>query len=280
MAVDLETEGKVTEKPEQWKYWGQKKFDPADKANTTIIIGGLTFKHERLIRGVYKSMGYNTIIIPSPTVADFQTGKEYGNYGQCNPTYFTVGHLVNFLKKLEADGIAKEDLVNNYLFLTATSPCGPCRFGMYQNEYRLALDNSGFAGFRIMTFTVTSKTDTEGETDPTLFSVDEDFTIGMVYAVMMGDLINSMAFDCRPFEVNAGESDAVVEKSLDYMEGILASLKPLSLKELSGKMDFLTDFAPKKTKRGVELIMKFSRFLYGDYMDKVLAGLGTCNCFA
>ena len=45
----------------------------------------------------------------------------------------------------------REDLINNYIFLTAGA-CGPCRFGMYEAEYRLALRNSGFDGFRVMLF--------------------------------------------------------------------------------------------------------------------------------
>ena len=81
----------------------------------------------------------------------FQLGKEYGNNGQCNPTYFTVGNLVQYLQKLEESGIRREDLINNYIFLTAGA-CGPCRFGMYEAEYRLALRNAGYDGFRVMLF--------------------------------------------------------------------------------------------------------------------------------
>src|SRR5690606_9414840 len=84
--------------------------------------------------------------------ADFQAGKEYGNNGQCNPTYFTVGALVNYLKDLrDNQGIPTEDILQNYVFVTAGS-CGPCRFGMYEAEYRLALRNSGFDGFRVILF--------------------------------------------------------------------------------------------------------------------------------
>ena len=37
------------------------------------------------------------------------------------------------------------------MFITAGA-CGPCRFGMYEAEYRLALRNSGFDGFRVLLF--------------------------------------------------------------------------------------------------------------------------------
>ena len=60
----------------------------------------------------------------------FNSNKEYGNNGQCNPTYFTVGNLVQYLQKLEESGVRREDLLGNYVFLTAGA-CGPCRFGTY-----------------------------------------------------------------------------------------------------------------------------------------------------
>jgi predicted nucleotide-binding protein (sugar kinase/HSP70/actin superfamily) len=78
-------------------------------------------------------------------------GKEYGNNGQCNPTYFTVGNLVQFLQGLETEGKTRQEIIDNYIFLTAGA-CGPCRFGMYEAEYRLALRNSGFDGFRVLLF--------------------------------------------------------------------------------------------------------------------------------
>ena len=71
----------------------------------TILFGGFTWKHEDLIRAVFQGCGYRCEKLPVPDVAAFQTGKEYGNNGQCNPTYFTVGNLVQYLQFLEKEGI-------------------------------------------------------------------------------------------------------------------------------------------------------------------------------
>ena len=69
----------------------------------TILFGGLTWKHERVIQAVFEGCGYRCEIMPVPNVSAFQLGKEYGNNGQCNPTYFTVGNLVQHLQTLERD---------------------------------------------------------------------------------------------------------------------------------------------------------------------------------
>ena len=64
--------------------------------------------------------------LPVPDVAAFQLGKEYGNNGQCNPTYFTVGNLVKHLQTLERGGVSRQDILGKYIFVTAGA-CGPCR---------------------------------------------------------------------------------------------------------------------------------------------------------
>ena len=116
----------------------ENPFTADQRDHTTLLFGGLTWKHEHLLHGAFEGLGYKCDYIPSPNVDAFQTGKEFGNNGQCNPTYFTVGSLVQQLQGLEEAGMSKEDIINNHVFLTAGA-CGPCRFGMYEAEYRLAL---------------------------------------------------------------------------------------------------------------------------------------------
>src|ERR1700692_4638984 len=130
----------------------ERAFGAEERDRVTILFGGLTWKHEELIKAVFLGNGYKCEMVPIPNVAAFQLGKEYGNNGQCNPTYFTVGNVVNYLKDLrDKKGIPTEKIVRDYVFVTAGA-CGPCRFGMYEAEYRLALRNSGFDGFRVMLF--------------------------------------------------------------------------------------------------------------------------------
>jgi predicted nucleotide-binding protein (sugar kinase/HSP70/actin superfamily) len=121
----------------------EKPFTRDQRPYTTVLFGGLTWSHERLIKGAWEGLGYKCDVVPTPDVKAFQLGKEYGNNGQCNPTYFTVGNLVQYLQGLEKKGLTRSQIANDYVFITAGA-CGPCRFGMYEAEYRLALRNSGF----------------------------------------------------------------------------------------------------------------------------------------
>src|SRR6185437_4427974 len=68
----------------------ERAFLAEERDHVTILFGGLTWKHEKLIQAVFHGNGYKCEVVPIPDVAAFQLGKEYGNNGQCNPTYFTV----------------------------------------------------------------------------------------------------------------------------------------------------------------------------------------------
>jgi len=211
----LEKEYGVEAKPvDHFKRPFERMFTKDERANVTILFGGLTWKHEKLIKGVLQGLGYNASEVAVPDKKAFQLGKEYGNNGQCNPTYFTVGNLVQHLQKLEAEGLTKQEIIDNYVFFTAGA-CGPCRFGMYEAEYRLALRNSGFDGFRVLIFQQTGGLE-QAEVEAGL-EMNLDFFLGIINAMNIGDIINDVAYQVRAFEVNPGETDKVLDECMEMM---------------------------------------------------------------
>jgi predicted nucleotide-binding protein (sugar kinase/HSP70/actin superfamily) len=197
----------------------ERPFTAAERNQVTILFGGLTWKHEWLIRSAFQSAGYKVEIMPVPDVAGFQLGKEFGNNGQCNPTYFMVGHLIKYLQGLEAKGLSREEIINNYVFFTAGS-CGPCRFGMYEAEYRLGVQNAGFDGFRILLFQQDDGINAASGEAGLKFTVD--FGLGAFNALNFGDVMNDVCYQIRPYEVTAGETDRAFN---DAMQGLSAALR-------------------------------------------------------
>ena len=181
----------------------ERPFTKSQREHTTILFGGLTWKHEKLIHGALEGLGYKCEAVPVPNKRAFQLGKEYGNNGQCNPTYFTVGNLVQFAQSLEEKGMSKQEIIDRYVFFTAGA-CGPCRFGMYEAEYRLALRNAGFDGFRVLLFQQSGGLN-QAEAEAGL-EMNLDFFLNILNAMNIGDIINDVAYQIRPFEVNAGEN--------------------------------------------------------------------------
>ena len=234
----------------------ERGFTADQRHKTTLLFGGLTWKHEKLVHGALEGLGYRCEVVPTPDVKAFQLGKEYGNNGQCNPTYFTVGNVVQYLQKLEESGIKREDLINNYVFLTAGA-CGPCRFGMYEAEYRLALRNSGYDGFRVMLFQQSgglNQSDAEAG-----LCMNLDFFLNLLNSLNMGDIINEVAYQIRPFELEAGATDAMLDEVIDYMHEVLKKKSPWSVEKQLGKLG-----SKVPMKGTVEYLGKFLNQLYSD----------------
>jgi predicted nucleotide-binding protein (sugar kinase/HSP70/actin superfamily) len=187
-------------------------FTKDERGTTTILIGGLSVRHDRLIQSALRGLGYLIDLVPVPVKADFQAGKEYGNNGQCNPTYFTVGALVNYLKRLrDREGLSTEQILKDHVFITCGA-CGPCRFGMYEAEYRLALRNSGFDGFRVLLFSQTGGLDQADVESGLEFNLN--FFLSILNSIFQGDVLNEVAYHVRPYETVPGKTNEVFEQCM------------------------------------------------------------------
>jgi predicted nucleotide-binding protein (sugar kinase/HSP70/actin superfamily) len=222
----------------------EQSFTRAERGKVTIWLGGLTLRHEMLIVAGLEGLGYKVGLIPTPIKADFQAGKEFGNNGQCNPTYFTVGALVNHLKRMrDEQGIPLDKILSDHLFITAGA-CGPCRFGMYEAEYRLALRNSGFDGFRVMLFQQQGGLDQAAVEAGLEFNLN--FFLSLLNAMFMGDILNEVAYQIRPYEVEAGKTNEIFQKCVEICQN---ALREKNYDEVQGGVlaKLLSKVAPVKT---------------------------------
>ena len=254
--VDLESELKEFEReehkrlglPAQDRHWRDAMINPqftkSERANTTLLVSGLTAAHDHLVKSALRGLGYNVEVIDVPDNEALRYGKEFGNRGQCNPTYFTVGNLVKHLtERCRDEAISPKQAVERYVFLTAGA-CGPCRFGMYATEYRKALRDAGFDGFRVMLFQQQGGLAQATGQDAGL-EFTPKFFIGLLLALMAGDVLNGMGYRIRPFEVEPGSTDRALARAREHVQAALANRKflPVALwrarKELAAiKCDF------------------------------------------
>ena len=200
-----------TEQTEHWLDANPTEFTAAQRAHTTILHAGLTMSHDLFIQSAFRGLGYKVEAMEVPDNRALQFGREFGNRGQCNPTYFTVGNLIKKLKAMEAEGLSKEDIIKNHIFATAGA-CGPCRFGTYVTEYRKALRDAGFEGFRVILFQQSGGIKQATGQDMGL-KIDGTFFLTMVKAIVLGDVLNALMYRIRPYEVNKGETDRVLAES-------------------------------------------------------------------
>src|SRR6267142_1625402 len=223
------------------KHWVDQMVNPqftkSQRAGTTLLVSGLTAAHDYLVKAALTGLGYKVEVIDMPDNDALRYGKEFGNRGQCNPTYFTVGNLVKFLtERAVEEKLGQREMVDKYVFLTAGA-CGPCRFGMYATEYRKALRDAGFDGFRVMLFQQKGGLQ-QATGEEAGLAMNPAFFLGLLKAIISGDVINGMGYRLRPFEVEAGATDRAIEKTKLWVNDALVEGGSVLAALLRGRREF------------------------------------------
>ncbi len=258
-------EGLLRQPPAHFARPAERPFTRDQRDTTTILFGGLTWKHDGLVQSVLEGLGYTCRALRTPTVKAYQIGREYGNNGQCNPTYFTVGNLIQELQELESQGLTRREIIDNYVFFTAGA-CGPCRFGMYEAEYRLGLRNAGFDGFRVLLFQQSgglNQADVEAGLEMNL-----DFFLGILNALNIGDILNDVACQIRPFEMEEGATDRALKESVDLMRRTMRERKLFTVSPKS-RLERM-----QRIRTPVEFLGKFLDQILG---DDIVAAMAACR---
>ncbi|MGA3080913.1 MAG: hypothetical protein ABSD44_05980 [Terracidiphilus sp.] len=206
----------------------ERPFTAEERNQVTVLFGGFTWKHERFIEAILRASGYRCQMLPTPNVESFTFGREFGNNGQCNPTYFTIGNLIKFLRSLEDQGHSRREIEEKYIFFTAGS-CGPCRFGMYESEYRLALQNAGYERFRIVLYQAEQAIKAAADNPGLNFTLD--FNLGALNMLNLGDVLNDLSYRIRPFEAVPGSTDRAIEEVVDRLSHFLETRRRFEILE-------------------------------------------------
>ena len=245
----------------------ERPFLASERQSTTILLGGLTRRHEEFIKAVFEGSGYKCEILPTPDQEAFHVGKEYGNNGQCSPAYFTAGSLIQYLKTMEAAGLSRREIADRYVFFTAGS-CGPCRFGMYAAEYRMALLNAGFEGFRVIRFQQDDGIRQQSNEPGLRYTLD--FGVGMLKSLFLGDILNDLTHAIRPFEVNPGETDRVMDQCVQDLAAHLRQYKAGELSERFPSWLPISILGKNGLRNTLTTIHKIGQHLHGSEFAEVL----------
>jgi predicted nucleotide-binding protein (sugar kinase/HSP70/actin superfamily) len=196
---------------EHYRAYSPQPFTKAERSDVTILFDGLHWRSKRVIEAALESLGYNARSLPAATREALIKGREVADIGQCCPTAFTAGNLINFLED-ESARIGTEAVMRNYVYLTVGS-CGACRFGQYHQSYELALRNSGFDAFRLFLI-AQDGLDQEAVPGGGL-ELDMQFLLGALWAVLCSDVIQDIEYQTRPYEVVPGATDQAVNAAVD-----------------------------------------------------------------
>ncbi|MDR3276644.1 MAG: hypothetical protein LBT11_05475, partial [Treponema sp.] len=195
---------------EQWVGLPNPLWRREEKRRVTMLYNLFEDKKSYFMRAYFDKAGYQYRDLGSHLRQDVHYGREWGSRMQCNPTYFTCGSLLRNLFKIEQEeGLSKEQIVQHFVFLGGGGQCGPCRYGMYPEEYLKAVNSAGFKGFRVLIFNSDIIQDPP-EPREAAFRFSPWFKLHFAISFILGDFIHIAECALRPYVKDKARLQAVI----------------------------------------------------------------------
>lgn len=172
------------------------KFTKQMKKDYTILLPSMLPIHFRLIASILRSLGYRVELLENTGKQVTQYGLRYVHNDTCYPAILVIGQLIDALKS------GKYDPHKTALILMQTG--GGCRASNYVSLLRKALAKAGYGYIPVISFSVAGLESNPG------FPITLRLLYRMLCAVFYGDLLMNLKNQCKPYEVEAGQSDALV----------------------------------------------------------------------
>ena len=246
-----------------------------------VLMPNMAPIHFRILANVFRSFGYNCELLETTGPEIAQTGLKYVHNDTCYPALLVIGQFIHALQS------GKYDVHKTALMMTQTG--GGCRASNYIHLLRKALKKAGFAFVPVISLSFGMEKNSGFSLTLPLI---RRFAGGMVY----GDQLMLLSNQTKPYEVNKGETMALVESWSDRISKMLIYGKGYSMEEVDETLHKLTkDFSKIKLNRvpkvkvGVvgEIYVKYSKmanngledFLAEQDCEVCLPGLMGFACF-
>ena len=183
------------------------------KAGYTILVPQMAPIHFELIEELFKSSGYNVVLLPSVDQGAVEAGLKYVNNDICYPSILVTGQI------MEAVLSGKYDLSRLAVIITQTG--GGCRATNYIALIRKALKDSGHPEIPVISLTAASGLD-EKNAGFNVFK-QPDLLVKAVYALLFGDLIMQLLYRVRPYEAEPGAADVLYDRMMAEAKGAIVA---------------------------------------------------------
>ena len=235
------------------KKTGRLLFTKQMKREYTILMPNMAPIHFKMLKNVFVHYGYKAELLETTGPEIAQTGLKYVHNDTCYPALLVIGQFIHALQS------GKYDVHKTALMITQTG--GGCRASNYIFLLRKALKKAGFEFVPVISLSFGM------EKNPG-FSLTLPLIRRFVGGLVYGDQLMLLANQIKPYEVNKGETMALVDRWSDRLAEMLIEGKGYTLEEIDETLHKLTkDFSKipvnrvPKVKVGIvgEIYVKYSK---------------------
>ncbi len=174
----------------------------------------------RLIAASFRAVGADAVVME--TYKGLTLGREYTSGKECFPCQVTLGDILHHLET-ERQRLGSAFSAERYVYFLPEAD-GPCRFGMYNKMQRLVLDR--FDAYRGVPIVYISTRNNYATADIIPPGRSSYFRKLSYVAVIISDILDRITWRVRPYEKEAGSTDAFMDNALGRMVRAVESMGP------------------------------------------------------
>ncbi|MDD7266839.1 MAG: acyl-CoA dehydratase activase-related protein [Lachnospiraceae bacterium] len=217
----------------------------------TILCPQMSPIHFSLLEAGFRACGYNLQVLPDADKRAVDYGLKYVNNDACYPSLLVIGQIMQALHS------GKYDLDKTAVIISQTG--GGCRASNYIGFIRRALEKSDMTQVPVISINLSGLEKNPG------FSVTKDMAVRLAYGAQFGDILMKCIYRMRPYEIEAGSTNALHRKWDEICRQFVGGDKPAfgQFKKLCRQMirefDELPIVEERKPRVGIvgEILVKF-----------------------
>ncbi len=224
------------------------------KKDYTILVPNMSPIHFALFEKVLINNGFKAMVLNNHDSDIIQLGLKYVHNDMCYPALLVIGQMIDAIEKGLVDP--------HKCALVISQTGGGCRASNYYFLLLKALERAGLDYIPVISMNLSGMNKNPG------FKITLTMIVQAFSALLYGDLIMYMRNQTKPYEINKGDTDRLVEKWTENLAEKFRVNKDYFWSNLKKNMNKISDdFAAipvkrgKKVKVGIvgEIYMKFSR---------------------
>lgn len=209
---------------------GRLLFTKEMKKEYTLLMPMMLPIHFGFLKNIFQLHGFNAELLDTIGHDIIEEGLRDVHNDICYPAILTIGQLMSALKS------GKYDLNKTALIMSQTG--GGCRASNYIHLIRKTLKNHHLNEIPVLSFNVVGLEKNPG------FKMTPKMISQFFYAIVYGDLLMWLSNQTRPYEVNKGDTQKVLEKWTDEINHQIKSSKSFLPKVAKINFDnIVKDFA-------------------------------------